>query len=525
MKKRTNAAPSSSTPRLRPRKPRPADGPPVVGDDGTPGSDSALKKQSRIRGVQGAPKRGAVAKRARGRGAAGGKRTRNSKLGVATVVQSGIYGDSGASSQAPATRGRGRGGRGGRGSRGGQGSRGGRGGGKGSHAARGGKRTSSAHVVDDVPMGEDDVSPDVGAKETKSKENDDDHVGAGRSYFEAHRGQLRTSHYTLANIHMAPAAALQTAMSSLPNAFEAEQKAKLAHLVKRFPRYLFMLSAGHSLLFYGYGSKRLLLDTFAQKRTDFDDVVVVSGYNPSVSARTVLSQIADDVLKLHGYPKRCLLDYVDAIRDGIGSRRVTVVVHNIDGVSLRAPDTQIAFSALSAVGGVSFAASVDHVNAPLLWDGATYAKFRWAWIKADTFAPYRAETVFGSKPMLQGGGERRVEGAIMLLKSLSQKARKVFSLLAERQAGSDVSTDQGTEGTERHSRRANQPQIRTTFNDLYDACRTKFLTSSTSDLKTILTELETHELLESRRGADAAEQLWIPLAEAQLKNVLSQVET
>ena len=34
---------------------------------------------------------------------------------------------------------------------------------------------------------------------------------------------------------------------------------------------------------------------------------------------------------------------------------------------------------------------MDHVNAPLLWDRRTAARFNWAYFDATTYAPYHAE--------------------------------------------------------------------------------------------------------------------------------------
>ena len=36
-------------------------------------------------------------------------------------------------------------------------------------------------------------------------------------------------------------------------------------------------------------------------------------------------------------------------------------------------------------------ASMDHVNAPLLWDRRTAARFNWSYFDATTYAPYHAE--------------------------------------------------------------------------------------------------------------------------------------
>jgi hypothetical protein len=114
-------------------------------------------------------------------------------------------------------------------------------------------------------------------------------------------------------------------------------------------------------------------------------------------------------------------------------KRVILVVHNIDGTGLRSLEMQNALAELAAIPTFSVVASIDHINAPLLWDGSSLLRFKWAWIPATTFEPYASETAFCSRPLLLGGDERRIEGAIVLLNSLSANARKAFRLLAQKQ--------------------------------------------------------------------------------------------
>lgn len=344
------------------------------------------------------------------------------------------------------------------------------------------------------------------------KQNDDD-IGAGRSYFEAHRGAVRTSNLTLASMTIASQTELEQALFNLHNPLQDEQVSQAQTLRSKFGQYLYMLSAGHSLLFYGYGSKRLILDELAEFLAETHAVVIAHGFNPTCSLRTVLSQLTGEVLGISGFSKRTLLDYVDAIKEGIGRRRIALVIHNMDGAPFRGQEMQNALAMLSTLEGVSIVASIDHVNAPLLWDGAAYSKFRWAWIKADTFKAYTAETVYCSKPLLRGGNERRIEGAVALLQSLSERARQVFRELAERQVG--------RKGGDGEPEEVNHK--RTTFNQLFDAAKEKFLASDPATLRIILTELQTHDLLQSRRGADAAEQMWVPLQAEQLHEVLSAI--
>lgn len=342
----------------------------------------------------------------------------------------------------------------------------------------------------------------------------------GMSYFESHRGTVRTSNLTLASLNLLPAPALEKALQNLQDPLKDRKEQLQSAVVSSFPQLSYLLAAGHSLLFHGFGSKKSLLDKFATHQSQHTPVLVVNGFNPTVNLRSVLTQLTSEILHLpNTYPKRMLQDYIHAIRVSSPKHQLTVLIHNIDGPALRAAETQAALAMLADVPNITLVASVDHVNAPLLWDGVSYSRFAWAWIKADTFLPYETETVFCSKPLLRGGGERQIEGAIALLNSLSERARKVFTELAKRQTGGAVLRE------EEDGKDGDVAQTRTTFNQLFETCKEQFLASDQTSLNLILTELETHELLECRRGADAASQLWVPLQLAQLRTIVKAIDT
>lgn len=58
---------------------------------------------------------------------------------------------------------------------------------------------------------------------------------------------------------------------------------------------------------------------------------------------------------------------------------------------LRNDDSQEALAELSASRYMHLAASMDHVNAPLMWDVRLSEKFNWAFHKTHTYKPYVEE--------------------------------------------------------------------------------------------------------------------------------------
>ena len=68
---------------------------------------------------------------------------------------------------------------------------------------------------------------------------------------------------------------------------------------------------------------------------------------------------------------------------------------------LRATEEQALLAELAGCPGVHIVATVDHINAPLLWDVKTRAALNWICHDATTFAPYFAETL-DMPPVLMG---------------------------------------------------------------------------------------------------------------------------
>lgn len=215
------------------------------------------------------------------------------------------------------------------------------------------------------------------------------------------------------------------------------------------------------------------------------------------------------------------------------SMAASFVLHSVNHLAgLSAPEHQRVLSELASIPRVHFAASIDHVNAPLLWDLQTKDRFAWVWYHVPTFKPYIKECSTAAMPSLFLGHkyvlmfisrhlhmifssrnlftmaryayvsicstlnivdymtfrcDRREactqERAIVVLSSLSNNAREVFRCIADAQLQED-----GIGGI--------------TFQRLFTICKEKFLASNELILKTFLTEFKDHEILQTRCVVD-----------------------
>eukprot|EP00882_Tetradesmus_deserticola_P010029 GHRQ01010596.1.p1 GENE.GHRQ01010596.1~~GHRQ01010596.1.p1 ORF type:complete len:199 (+),score=98.09 GHRQ01010596.1:202-798(+) len=172
---------------------------------------------------------------------------------------------------------------------------------------------------------------------------------------------------------------------------------------------------------------------------------------------------------------------------------------------LHAPEEQLWLSRLSQAPAVHLLASIDHVNAALLWDNRTAAAFNWLWLDVTSYAAYKAETS-SMLPILTSCKQSAAKrGAVTVLSSLVSSAREVFKLLAGEQLEDP-----------------DAPGI--SFPALLRMVRECFITNSEHALKSVLTEFRDHELIKLRMGPDGAEVMYVPMEPDVLRNALAEME-
>lgn len=72
----------------------------------------------------------------------------------------------------------------------------------------------------------------------------------------------------------------------------------------------------------------------------------------------------------------------------------------------------------------SIIASIDHINAPLMWDHAKLAKFNWIWQDCTTFAPYTVETSYETA-MSSRASSLSVRGKTWMATSICRRISKL----------------------------------------------------------------------------------------------------
>lgn len=334
-------------------------------------------------------------------------------------------------------------------------------------------------------------------------------------------------------------------------------------LEELFSRFIFELAEGFNLLCYGFGSKRRVLNQFASEFcAKHGHVVVTNAFKPDFSIKDLLSRIASlpifegTLLGMYTAVEKGVVQLVDAVSKQ--SRHVYLIIHNIDSPALRTTRAKTVLSVLASSPLIHITASIDHLNAPLLWSSSEiFARksshiseevstpsstrgFAWLWHDLTTLAPYDAELAYADRSSITGAStatrSRKGDalanaanptvmtetGALHTLASVTQKAKKLFALMGKRQL---ASIEEGITGGDKGAGSGGDLQQHgITYEALFGAARDDFLAANDTALRALLVEFRDHKLIVSAASSTGGEILWIPLRKERLQSVLDSLE-
>ncbi|CEP10219.1 hypothetical protein [Parasitella parasitica] len=337
-------------------------------------------------------------------------------------------------------------------------------------------------------------------------------------YFQDLHGTSKTSNNTLSKLQVLEPQEFHHILQIAPRKHRNEIALLSEMHTQHFPQWFFELQSGFNLLFYGYGSKRNLLNEFAKTALTDGPMIVVNGFFPTISIKDILLKITAGALGSAG-PSGSIQDHVQYIRDYFADENrdyesLYIVVHNLDGPNLRNERAQTALSMLASAKNVHLIASIDHINAGLLWDNVKASLFNWIWHDATTFDDYLVETSFENSMLVRTGELGGARGAKFVLDSLTSNARGVFKILAEHQL-----VEMGIQNMEGRG----NDSVGLTYSQYYQKCREGFFVSSDLGLRTELTEFRDHKLISTKKNLDGTEVFFIPLDQTTLISIVEDL--
>uniref|UniRef100_A0A8I3W5A0 Origin recognition complex subunit 2 n=1 Tax=Callithrix jacchus TaxID=9483 RepID=A0A8I3W5A0_CALJA len=326
-------------------------------------------------------------------------------------------------------------------------------------------------------------------KETPSKRMKRDKTSdLVEEYFEAHSSsKVLTSDRTLQKLKRAKLdqQTLRSLLSKVSPSFSAELKQLNQQYEKLFHKWMLQLHLGFNIVLYGLGSKRDLLERFRTTMLQDSIHVVINGFFPGISVKSVLNSITEEVLD-HMGTFRSILDQLDWIVNKFkedSSLELFLLIHNLDSQMLRGEKSQQIIGQLSSLHNIYLIASIDHLNAPLMWDHAKQSLFNWLWYETTTYSPYTEETSYENSLLVKQSGSLPLSSLTHVLRSLTPNARGIFRLLIKYQLDNQD----------------NPSYIGLSFQDFYQQCREAFLVNSDLTLRAQLTEFRDHKLIRTKK--------------------------
>jgi origin recognition complex subunit 2 len=197
--------------------------------------------------------------------------------------------------------------------------------------------------------------------------------------------------------------------------------------------------------------------------------------------------------------------------------------------------------------GVHLVASVDHLNAPLLFSAQHLEALSWVWHDVTTLAPYMTELTAHSSE--KHGGQSYLpagEGLKYLLQCVTKRHLELLQFLASRQLEEEVKEANRRVETAAANKRRRKEEAANggggrmgdaagaataaaateggiTFEDLAQQCADKMISRSHGNLRQLFDELLDHRLLKSK-GMGTQTRYWIPRSTAELKMIVNYRE-
>lgn len=383
-----------------------------------------------------------------------------------------------------------------------------------------------------------------GAKNKRSPTPEGGLPAHERYFFQNRAGPPKTSNNNLNKVSLLTHEEYFAKLDQYVDPYKNE-KAFLLDLHRRsFPQWDFEFHEGFNICLYGYGSKRKLLENFADwhyaKDTENPSpIVVVNGHTPNVSIRSIFATIVTAVLEEHipskmgSQPIEVLELLQSVIKSRPAQKPITVLINSIDAPSLRRAANQALLARLAATPKIHLLATADTPNFLLMWDISLRDQFNFVFHDCTTFSPFDTEfDVVEEVHSLLGRKGRRVggkEGVEFVLKSLPENARNLYRLLLTEivslfdeghHSDDDMDGDEGR-GAGREGDGKEEPGIE--FRLLYQKAAEEFIASSEMMFRTLLKEFHDHQMITSRMDTSGMEILGVPLSREEMEGVLEDL--
>ncbi|CAG9761214.1 unnamed protein product [Ceutorhynchus assimilis] len=271
-----------------------------------------------------------------------------------------------------------------------------------------------------------------------------------------------------------------------------------------FKKWLYVLRQNFSILLYGLGSKKHILSEFQASYLIDMPVIVINGFFPTLTIKNILDSFVQDLLELDENPSnvnQSLELIIQEIKNNIDTT-FYLLINNIE--ALKSAKAQSILATLATVPNIHLIATIDHINAPLIWDNHKLSKFNFTWWDVTNFSTYHHETECEMSSMTQQNSSLALSSLKNIFASLTQNSKAIYIKLAKYQIENSGQFYQGM-----------------AFKDLYMNCRESFIVSSDLALRAQLTEFIDHKMVRTKRSVeDGTEYLIVPFNNSLLQKFM-----
>ncbi|EAW12813.1 origin recognition complex subunit 2 [Aspergillus clavatus NRRL 1] len=379
-----------------------------------------------------------------------------------------------------------------------------------------------------------------GAKNKRSPTPEGELPPHERYFFQNRAGPARTSNNTLTKVNLLTHEEYFEKLADYADPCQKEKSFLLDLHCRSFPQWDFEFDQNFNICLYGYGSKRQLLDNFAdwlyhRQSSAPPSIVVVNGHTPNMSIRSIFATIVTAVLgadipsKMGFQPVEVLELLQSALKSRPSQKPITVLINSIDAPSLRRATNQALLARLAATPKIRLLATADTPNFLLMWDISLRDQFNFVFHDCTTFIPFDTEfDVVEEVHNLLGRKGRRIggkDGVAFVLKSLPENAQNLYRLLLTEilcmmDEGNNSDDDMDGNGG-REDRSHDETGIE--FRMLYQKAAEEFIASSEMMFRTLLKEFHDHQMITSRMDTGGMEILGVPLSREEMEGVLEDL--
>lgn len=318
---------------------------------------------------------------------------------------------------------------------------------------------------------------------------------------------------------------------------------------RSFPQWYFELSQSFNICLHGYGSKRHLVNSFANylhslKRQP--KIVILNGYISTLSIRQILTTVATVAFgapsQTFGSQPREMLDSIIAqLTASPPPAPIYLFINSLDAPPLRRAPIPSLLAQLASSPSIRLLATCDTPSFPLLWDTSLREQYNFLFHDATTFISYanvEISSVVDDVNELLGRSGRSVkgkEGIGFVLRSLPENARNLYRvLIVELLAGMDnveeasARENLDTEHGDKSGKSAAQGDTGTgtgciEYRVLYQKVVEEFICSSEMAFRTLLKEFHDHQMVVSRRDGAGTEMLSVPFRRDEMEVILEDL--